>query len=300
MSKEAAMAIATGVKNETPATVPSESQAGAPAAGAAVPAVAAPTDDQRVQALIKKEVRLVKEQEQFKKDRAALEEKVKKAEALLERDRQFDETKKTDTIAALKMLGFNDNEIFDALSKSVPKDKSAEQVAREAALDEIKKADDKRSAEAKEQEAKKNESIIKSFKSQISNTIEKNPDKFEYCKFNGPFAEELIYETVEQVLKTEKKLISVDEAAVLVESYYEENAKAMDGLKKRKPQAPVEAPVEKKAETKITQPAGKPKTLTNNIRPTAAATAEKKESSDQKRARLEEALRQGVHPSQLR
>jgi hypothetical protein len=302
MSKEAAMAIATGVKNETTTTnISSESEKGN--GTSSISATSTSNDDQRIQSIIKKEVKFVKEVEQFKKEKADMQAKIDRANALLERDKQFDELRKTDNIAALKMLGYSDNEIFNSLAASAPKERTPEQVAREAALEEIKKADEKRSEEAKESEVKKNDSIIKSFKTQIAQTIEKNPDKYEYCKFNGDFAEELIYATVEQVLKEDKKLITTDEAAQLVENFYEERDKAMSTLKKRKPATPVKEPSQDEKVTEVktqASQAGKPKTLTNNVRPTAAAIESKKESAEQKRSRLERALREGIHPSQLR
>lgn len=297
MSKEAALAIATG----TPVPQGAKNESNTEAPTAAVPS-GAPTDDQRVQALIKKEVSLVKDRESLKKKEAELQEKFSQAEKLLARDNEYNEIKKTDKIKALKMLGWNDNDIFEALAESAPRDKTPEEIARAAALDEIKKDNDRRAAETQEAQSKRNADLIKGLQVKISTVVDKNPDKYEFCKFNGAIAEDLIYSTIDEVVKAENKLLTVEEAADMVESYYEEQAKAMDGLKKRKPVAPVEpAQVEPVAEVKAQpQQVGKPKTLTNNVRPTATASAPKKETAEQKRARLEDALRQGVHPNQLR
>lgn len=297
MSKEGALAVATG----TPAPQGAKNEHTTESPAAAIPA-GTPTDEQRVQALIKKEVSLVKDREALKKKETEWQQKVEQAEKLLARDKEYDETKKTDKIKALKMLGWDDNDIFEALAESAPREKTPEELARAAAQDEIKKENDRRAAESKDAESKRNADLIKGLQVKISTVVDKNPDKYEFCKFNGKIAEDLIYSTIEEVVKSEGKLLTAEEAADLVEGYYEEQAKLMDGLKKRKPVAPAEpAQVEQVAEVKAQpQQAGKPKTLTNNVRPTATASAPKKETAEQKRARLEDALRQGVHPSQLR
>lgn len=292
MSKEAALAIATG--QPAPVAAPTEGVASGEVKQEAN------SGDPRVQALIKKEVRLVKEQEAIKKERTEWEAKVKTAEELIARDKLFDETKSKDVVAALKMLGFSDTEIFNSLAATAPKDKTPEDVAREAALDEIKKADDKRAALEAERMQADNTKLIKNLEAKIVTTISADPDKYEFCKFHGEAAQDLIFSTIEEVLKEEKKLLTPSEAADLVESFYEENAKAMDALKKRKP-AVEPAQVEPVSEVKVQTPqAGKPKTLTNNVRATVAGTATKKESPTEKRARLENALRMGINPSALR
>lgn len=301
MSKESALAKATVV---TPQAAPAPKSPGivaAPVEPVTAPESTEVSTDPNVQALLKKEIRLVKEQEALKAERADWQRKVADAEKLLERDRLFDETKKTDTVAALKMLGFNDTEIFNAVAASAPSEKTPEEVARLAAQEEIKKENDRRAQLDKEADAKKNENVIKQFKGSITQTIDKNADKYEYCKFYGAEAEELIYETVAEVLKTDKKLISVNEAADLVEAHYEEAAKAMDGLKKRKPAEPAVEVAAKptKETTLVPQVNPRPKTLTNQA-VVRSTTGEKPESPTDKRTRLERALAMGVHPSTLR
>lgn len=257
------------------------------------------SSDPNVQALLKKEVRLVKEQEAIKKERLEWQEKIKRADMLLARDKEFNETKSKDTVAALRMLGFNDTEIFNAVAASAPTEKTPEEKAEEVARRVLKENNDKLEADRVKAEADKNTKVIESFQKSIAQTIDTNADKYEFCKFNGSAAQELIYETVAETLKETQKLLTVSEAADLVEKYYEDKAREMDALRKRKPVEPVvEAKVEAKRET-VVQPkigtgeAPRPtKTLTNRVA-AQVTTGQKSESPSEKRERLAQVLRSG-------
>lgn len=256
------------------------------------------SSDPNVQALLKKEVRLVKEQEAFKLKQREWEEKVKRADALLERDRQFDETKKKDSFAALKMLGFTDTEIVNGLAAATPSEKTAEETAEEIARRVLKENNDALDVKAKEAEAKKNVEVIDRFQKSIGSMIDANPDKYEFCKFNGSAAQELIYETVAETLKDSGKLLTVSEATDLVEKYYEDRSAEMTKLKKLSPkEAVTEAKTEPKRET-VVQPKvddNKPrptKTLTNRVASTVT-TGQRSESPSEKRERLAQVLRSG-------
>lgn len=294
MSKESALAQATG----TPAPALDASTAPKDQVLDASTTPNTTSSDPNVQALLKKEVRLVKEQEAFKLKQREWEEKVKRADALLERDRQFDETKKKDSFAALKMLGFTDTEIVNGLAAATPSEKTAEETAEEIARRVLKENNDALDVKAKEAEAKKNVEVIDRFQKSIGSMIDANPDKYEFCKFNGSAAQELIYETVAETLKDSGKLLTVSEATDLVEKYYEDRSAEMTKLKKLTPkEAVTEVKAEPKRETvvhpKIDDNKPRPtKTLTNRVAPTVT-TGQRSESPSEKRERLAQVLRSG-------
>lgn len=242
--------------------------------------------------LAKKEAKLQKEREALKAEQKATAEAKVRYETVEKQFREFEELKGKDPIAAMKLAGFSDTDIFNYYANA-EKEKAAKDTpearAAAAAQAEIKKFQDEQSK--KEVEAKKasDDAVIKRFKDNISKTITSDKDKYEYCNFNGIFAEDLIYLTVENVLQDTGEVISAQEAADMVESFYEEQDKAMNSLKKRgiKPKEEV-LPVQEVAPT----PA-KSKTLSNKVAPTVASTViTKRETPAEKKARLVEQIKQ--------
>lgn len=245
--------------------------------------------------LAKKESEFVKRQEIYKKEKADFEAEKQKYLSSHDRITKFDELKSKNAREALQFAGFTDTDIINIFADMEDKSTPEERATKAAAL-EIQKFKDEQTKVQQDEASKKNASVIKKFRNDISTAIETNKDKFEYCNFYGPIAQELIYETVASVLQTDKELISIEEAAQMVESHYEEQDKAMSNLNKRKPKD--EAIQEAKDKIEALKPempgSSRPKTLSNRTAASvASAKTAIKETPSQKRERLIERLRNG-------
>lgn len=256
-----------------------------------------PKDDvtsRRFALFAKKEAALQKDREVFKKTQEEFSAKEKKVLEALDLARKFEELKTQGKgIEAMQALGFSETDIFNILSGVQPRDKTPQEIVTE----ELAKRD-KADLEAKTKlQADEDARVLKRFRGSIAEHVKKFPDELEYCNHYGALAEELIFRTVDQVLKDDGEVISVDEAAKMVEEMYENGDKAMSNLKKRGPkaQALIDAAVETTSDEPLKAEVNpRPKTLTGAAQPTLKSVLKKPETRDQKRARLEESLRSGV------
>jgi len=300
MSKESAMTLMTGEKTAVTPSLIAPIPEGAPVTP---PKPTDPVEPAKLAsdiptALVKKEARLERERLEVKKEREKLAEQQKWFEEKQKMYQQFEQTKAKDPVEALKLVGFSETEIFNVLSGAQPKELTPEERATQAAQAEIKKFQEQQAAEAKKLQEQKDAQALSNFKTRITKTIDSDPEKYELCKFNGKAAEDLIYETVINVLEQDLKAdpenakpISLTEAADMVEAYYLDilsDAKKLKKLQDKVEAAPAPEPV------KAPIPAQKSKTLTNDARITAAATIPKTETRSEKRERLMNMLRQGV------
>jgi hypothetical protein len=267
----------------------------------------------RLAILAKKEAKIQREREEFQRQREAWLQEKKQADEYLKRGKEFDETRKTDPVAALKMIGFTDAEIMNYLAGQASKaDPTPEDIARKAAQEEIEKLKIEQTEAQKKQEEARNERLVTNLKSQISNAIKSEAEKFEYCAFEGPAAEDLAYEIIVETLKESDELITAEEALALAEDYYEMRDKEMTKLRKRQAGQPVEAAVpptaleintEKEAPSSMKRglppksnvaPPQRAKPLTNQITANApSVSAPRRETREEKKERLAEALRRG-------
>lgn len=239
----------------------------------------------------KKEAKLQREREALATEKKAMLESKAKYDDVEKKFRDFENLRQTDPIAAMKLAGFSDTDIFNVYAKAEQDKKASESPeakAIAAADARIKEFEEKQAKQAEEAKKATDDATLKRFRSDITKTVTSDKDKYEYCNFNGPYAEDLIYVTMENIvkeLKPDESMPSLSEVADMVETYFEEQDKSMNSLKKRgyKPvevQAEVEA-----APTPITRS----KTLSNKIAPTVASTAgavSKRESPAEKKARL--------------
>lgn len=316
MSKSAALSMLSGLP-------PQETTAGlmTPDLPQTLPESLGKTDDQtheakpdelqsnRMAIFAKKESKLQQEREALKKERESYLKDKEESDAIRNRQKQFEETKQRDPIAALKLLGYSETEIFNGLAEQEQgaKELSPVEAARQAASEEVQKIREELATEKATLEKERNDRLISNLKADIGSTIQKEADKFEYCNFEGESAHEQIYEIIVDELRETGKLLSPSEAAEIAEELYEARDKAMMGIKKRQPAGnkpePESAVTTPEAPSSVKQgippkanvasPA-KPRTLTNQVTSTIASTAAKtRESSAAKRQRLEEALRRG-------
>jgi hypothetical protein len=236
--------------------------------------------------LAAKEAKLVKEREEFKAQQEKLLAEREDVKKVMDMVKEFEQLKNTDRLAALKKLGFTDNDLFEAMAAtSEPKEETLEDKASkiaQAKIDEYAKTQAQKQAEA---EQARNEEIITRYKGDITKTYADDKDKYPMSNFYGQAATDLAYQLVLEISDKEKKVISAQEAVDLVENYYEEHYKQLQALKTPKvvePPAPApEAP--------------KSKTLTNSVTASGtslAARETRRETQAEKRARLIAQLQQ--------
>lgn len=312
MSKEAAMALATGISNGpvnpslitgdmktaefiNPSTLP---EAEIPEN----PAVKQVLDSDRFALVAKKEAKLVREREEFKKERAKIEEEKNQLRSFQEKINTFEAKRKVDPIGALKDIGFSETEIFNFMAAQEKKEPTPEEVARAAAADEINKFKETQAKVAADAQKAREQGLVSNYRTQISSAIKADPDKYEYANYYGKEAEDLAVEIATANVKLNNELLTPEQLAEEVEKYFEEQDKAMSALKKRQPKVETASTTGTKADPVRTRtvvpPIGAPapapsKTLTNKVSATVASSIPRKETHEQKKARLIEALKRG-------
>lgn len=303
MSKESAMAALTG----TPVPTPPPAPEAAPVA--VVPETPALTSTPFNQ-LAKKEAEFERRRQEFKKEQQLVaSEKAKLAEYNTQ-IQKFVEMRKTDPIAALKEIGFSEADIINYMAEkpeASPEERAAK-AASEAAELRIKQFEEAQLKRQQDEIVQRDQSLIQGFKSDLSKVVQADPVKYEYCAHYGPVAEDLMYETTLAVIKESggKDILTPQQAAEMVESYYEEQDKLMSSFKKRQPVKTDPTPekaVPERSRTVTpgdpTAPAPKPvitktRTLHNAATSTIASTRLRlNETHDQKKSRLIEKLRNG-------
>lgn len=225
--------------------------------------------------LSKKEAALVKERQAFKREQEALQSERKKIEEVNKRVQEFENLKKANALDAIKYLGFTDTDIFNALA-SVP-EPTAEDKMKKVVQDELSAYQKMQQEKASQAQAEQDKKIIGNFKTNIMQTITKDPSKYEFCNYHGEAAKEQVFELIETHFKESGEVIPLNEALDIVEEFYESTAKEMsEKVSKLKVK-----PTETSAATEQLTPQVSPKpSLTRQ--PTSAAG----ETREQKRARL--------------
>lgn len=305
MSKESAMAVATG---SSPAPTSTPTPTAAPAGGLSlVPPQPPALPSSQFSQVAKKEAEIVRERQALKAERDAIAAERAKYEPIAQKYSDFLKQKETDPVAAMKMMGFSETDIFNYMAAQQPEEVSPEQraaqAAEAAAEAKIKEFEETQKQRALREQKESDDAVVRSYRNDVSKVIAGNPEKFEFCNFVGPEAEDLIYETVLAcVAKSDGKDVpTAEEAAQMVEDYYEERDRAMNGLKKRQPkEEPVAVPQTPK-NTRVrtlssAQDQLRPgRTLGTNATASVAALkpAVTHETFAQKRERLIEKLRNG-------
>jgi hypothetical protein len=200
-------------------------------------------DSARFARLAKHEAKLQAERQAFKDERTKFDGEKEQLRSVQSQIQEFERLKKEDPIKAIKFLGFTDTDVVNFMSQE---EKTPEQKAQEYVDAKLKERDEKEKTEreaANKQQTEAQKQVeaqaIQEFKGSIGTVVESDKDKYEYCSFHGAAANELIFETVLECLKEDMKTnpkatpISAQEAADMVEKYYEDQDKAMSTLKKR-------------------------------------------------------------------
>lgn len=293
MSKESALSMLSGsIAQPSPTPAPTD-----PVAPEPVSATEA-SPDVRMDHLFKKESQLVKEREALKAEQATHAKEKETLKSIQTKIQQFEDMRVSDPVAALQGLGFSETDIFNFLSKAEEAKADPVTQAQKAAAAEIQKFRDEQAKLQADTKALQTERVLTQFKSDITAQVKSDPDKYEWLNFHGPLAEELIYDTVAEVLNDSGEVISVQEAAERVEAYYEEQDKRAAALKKRAGASKVvSAPADPIVSVRTEAPnayRAPSRTLSNKVAPSVASTVTKVETRDQKRERLMDQLKQGL------
>lgn len=298
MSKESAMQLATtGATNPTASPPPAES----PVQEAQTPQSLASSQFAK---LSKREAQIVKMQQEVKKEKEWL-------EGIKNRYNQWEVMKKTDPIAAIKDLGFSEQDLFNYLAANEKPELTPEDQMKTMASDiamakikEYEEAQEKKVADAK---AAQDTALIAGYKSEITKAIKTDPDKFEYCAYNGKDAEDLAFNLTEQLALESKgkEILTPIQALEEAEKYFEGEHMAMNGLKKYKAKVepavtsdPKAASVKEKTITPgfphLEQPKApitRSKTVLNTSQSKNMLTRKANETREEKKTRLIAALR---------
>lgn len=317
MSKEAALSMMTGqpVTQVNPSLVIGE----IPPISAEEIALPPPAglDSDRFARLAAREAKLVKErealkleQQSFKTEQQKTYEARTKYDEIIGKANKFEELKEKDVVEALKHIGLSDTQIFNLMAnREEPKPPTPEELSAQAALaaqTEIKKFQDEQALKADKEAKERDERAINGFRKAIGESITKEAEKYEYCAHYGQIAEDLVYETILNIMSDDQKEgvttaphDAMKEAIELVENFYENEDKAMSKIKKRQPKETAAPEPETKTQPTRTRtveakaPTKPIPTLTNKATATVASTVTGKETPAQKRERLENWLRTG-------
>ncbi len=243
-------------------------------------------------AIIKKrEVKIFQEREQLKKDREEFAPIKTQALGLIEKAKTFEAKKaQGDIVGALEAIGLSHTEIINLMATEAEKKELSPQEIVQAELAKRDKADADKAAAA---QAENDKRVIDGFKSKLPTTRTSEPDKFEYCNFYDAEADEIAFNLVKEAAldPDDPQVLTPQEAMEEVENFYYERDQAMSKLKKRNPAAPTtpaapETPLKAEVKPGMRGAQTPPRTP-------APPPAQRKESHEEKKARLAERLRNG-------
>lgn len=243
-------------------------------------------------ALAKKEKAIVKRDQEIKAKETAYSEREAKLAEREAKIKQSEELWDTDVFKALELRGYDYTKLTNLmlegktaapgetdpvkLAKKTIEDFKAEQKK----LQEETAATTKKAQEALELKQKEElEAAWENYNNEVNEFVTSNPDTYELINLYGQQA--LIAQTVDEFYKENKRVLSVKEAADLVESYLESEAKKALSSKKFGSETKGKESAPKKSESeeqpKIT------KTLNNSMQPTAASVLPAQSESDRMR-----------------
>src|SRR5450631_3935233 len=116
MSKESALAM-TGTPNETTTTTP-------PAAPTQAPQT---VNSSAFSQLAKKETELVRQRQELKREQQALAAEKERLAGPAKQYQEYQDAKTKDPVAAMKMLGFSEQDIFNYMAQNEPVELTPEQ-----------------------------------------------------------------------------------------------------------------------------------------------------------------------------
>lgn len=272
-------------------------------------------ESDRFARLSQREAKLQQEREQIKREREEARQDRERALAVKQQYDKFQELKKIDPIAAFKELGFTETDFVNwaaEQNKEVTPEEKMAQVAQKTAAEQLE-AYKKEQAEAQAKlQYEKDMSAVNGYKQSLAKMIQDNAEKYPGTHFQGEAGAAMVYDSVLQYIKenpndNDDPVTIAKDMLELYENYQTEEFLEMAKLPKYRDKlkafmTPQEPPLKPEVSPRPTRT----RTLdnaalvqkripspSNKDTATVASTASKRESPSEKRARLENWLRNG-------
>lgn len=275
----------TNAKNDTKLASETAGVVDAPKVAEATEAKTPKADSAKFAALAKKETAIVKRDQELRAKEGTITEREAKLAAREAKIKQSESLWETDVLAAIKeRTGMDYNAITEAYlsgQTGMPQETDPVKLAKKT-IDDFKKEQADERAQREEQaksaqvasEAKQKadlEAAWEAYNQEVNEYIDTNKDTYELISLYEQ--QKLIPETVDEFFKQNKRVLSVKEAADMVESYLEGEAKkAMSSKKLGGTKVASKENEEPRIQTT--------KTLNNNMQPTSASVLPAKSESD--------------------
>ena len=168
-----------------------------------------------------------------------------------------------DTMGALQEAGLSYDQILQ-MAMNPPSQETLINMQLQAKIKELEaKLDSKFNSfeeSQKQQQSKQYDQAINQLRGQVKNLITQDPDSFELISANGEDAQEAVVRYIEDYYKETEQVLSIQEAAKLVEEHLLEESMKLMGLKKLKSKL---APIEQETPQVQGKQQATHKTLTN-------------------------------------
>jgi hypothetical protein len=274
----------------------------------ATPTETAPTPPQKSELESAREASIARKEAALVKKQLAWQQEKAKADAILKKAEEFETARKSDPVAALKMLGFNETDIFNFLSDQQPKELTPEeraaQIAEKKASEQIEAFKKAQADEQAKIQAERDQKTLAGFKSSMTEYIAANKETLPFCSYYGDMAVAQAYQNILETVRQSngEDVPTIAEAMADMEELYTAQWEAMNKIKPQKVEEPKVEPMKKteRSRTVDTSPtSAKPaptvtrnRTLTNAATATSSALAKPiNETREQKKERLAAVLR---------
>jgi len=263
------------------------------AAAIPVPTEATPTEEApkaqarelaspQLSILAKREKALQKQREEIQKSKLDLDSKYEE----INKFKSLKEQAKTNPLKFLEEAGLTYEEltnfILNGNKPTAEMETSSIKSEMQKLRDEIAQREQERENSAKAMDEKRAQEAISNFKENITGFLTGKPDDFELCN-NYPESVDLIYDVIEAHFAQTEKVMSMEEAAKLVEDHFESEAMKVTSFKKIQSKlAPKPAPTEEDGFQKAKQQASP--TLNNSMSQTVSGLSNSTENDRIKRA----------------
>lgn len=181
--------------------------------------------------LAKREKALQKQREELQKSKLDIDSKYEE----INKFKSLKEQAKTNPLKFLEEAGLTYEEltnfILNGNKPTAEMETSSIKTEMQKLREEILKKEQEREASLKAQEEQRVQEAISTFKDNISSFLTAKPDDFELCN-NYPNSVDLIYDVIEAHFAQTEKVMSMEEAAKLVEDHFESEAMKVTSFKK--------------------------------------------------------------------
>jgi len=232
--------------------------------------------------LAKREKALQKQREEIQKSKLDLDSKYEE----INKFKSLKEQAKTNPLKFLEEAGLSYEEltnfILNGNKPTAEMETSSIKSEMQKLRDEIAQREQEREKSAKAMDEQRAQEAISNFKENITGFLTGKPDDFELCN-NYPESVDLIYDVIEAHFAQTEKVMSMEEAAKLVEDHFESEAMKVTSFKKIQSKlAPKPAPTEEDGFQKAKQQASP--TLNNSMSQTVSGLSNSTENDRIKRA----------------